>query len=84
VDGDVIAKPFKGFGGNFSSTHLISCRQATSGLASSNQRSTVSSRALTEFTFQVAMRIRVSVEPSTLSAPSSPLNPLARPRRNDT
>jgi hypothetical protein len=60
MDGDVIAKPFKGFGGNFSSTHLISCRQATSGLRLSNQRKHGLERALTEFTFQVAMRIRGS------------------------
>jgi len=36
---------------------LISCRQATSGLASENHFSTVSNRALTELTFQVAMRM---------------------------
>jgi hypothetical protein len=38
---------------------LISCRQATSGWTSRNQVSTVSSRALIELTFQVAMRIGV-------------------------
>src|ERR1700743_3343415 len=52
-------KASNGSRGNFSSMHLSSCRHAASGCASRNQSSTVSSRALIELTFQVAMRMRV-------------------------
>ena len=47
---------------NFASSHFSSCRQRTSGEAASTQASTVGSRALTEFTFQVAIRIGSQVQ----------------------
>src|SRR5215218_10076685 len=44
--------------GNASSTHLISCRQTTSGEHSFSQVSKCSSRCRIELTFQVAIRMK--------------------------
>src|SRR3954466_979856 len=45
-------------GGKPSAGTLVSCRQTTSGLVSASHSRSRGSRALTEFTFQVAKRIR--------------------------
>src|SRR3954468_7176914 len=45
-------------GGKPSAGTLVSCRQTTSGLVSASHSSSRGNRALTEFTFQVAKRIR--------------------------
>src|SRR4029077_9856019 len=46
--------------GNRAEVVLISCRQTMSGLASSSHSSRRGRRALTEFTFHVARRIRIA------------------------
>src|SRR5262245_1218729 len=48
--------------GKFSSMHLISCRQSTSGFTALTKRRTRSSRSLTELMFQVARRKRIEAK----------------------
>jgi hypothetical protein len=57
MDGDIIAKAFKGFGGELLVDALDFLQAATSGWLGLEPASTFSRRALIELTFQVAIRM---------------------------